>query len=263
MAYFPKRPYRKNPLRLYPLFPYASTMNDEMKRLLNYFEQAYLLNAQYPTKEKVSEFGITSKTYEAALKNADFLEALERRGLPNPVTDIYQGVLSPLQLAVANALLDLHDNRSQRKKLQEFGVTTAKYNAWLRDPAFKTYLQRRAENFLGDNQHEAHLALVDRVKSGDVGAIKYYNEMTGRFTPSSAKAPVDINAVLMAVLEAIQRRITDPQLLSELSDDLLAIAHRTSAIPSPVGVGAIPVQRVVQGSLALKLDEHPVLEGEI
>lgn len=235
-------------------------LSDDASRLLNYFEQAYLLNAQYPTKEKVFEFGITPQQYEAALKNQDFLEALERRGLPNPVSDIYQGILSPQQLALANALLDLHDNRSQRKKLQEFNVSTAKYNAWLRDPAFKTYLQRRAENFLGDNAHEAHLALVDRVKSGDISAIKYYNEMTGRFVPSSSKAPVDINAVLMQVIEAIQMRVKDPEVLVALSDDLLAIAHRSGSVPTPERVQPL---NVIQGSLALAIDEPLSFEGDL
>ena len=200
------------------------------KSLLSYFEQNWFLHGSLPTRELCVKSGLGGVIFDKAIKNPAFKEALERRG----VATKNSAILTPEQLTTANVMLDLRDNRSQRKKLQECGVTTAKWEGWLRDPNFRQYLQTRAENLLGDNLHESHLALLDRVRSGDIGAIKYFNEITGRYVPAGNEK-VDVNGILMKVLEIIQRHVTDGSALDLIARDFMLLADTsgvTARMPS-------------------------------
>ncbi len=217
----------------------ALTSSD--KELVSFFEQIWFLNGILPTRDTCVKAGFGGVTFDRAIKKTVFKEALERRGI---VSKENPSVLTPEQLTCANVMLDLRDNRSQRKKLSELNVTTAKWEGWLRDPHFRQYLQTRAENLLGDNLHESHLALVDRVRSGDIGAIKYYNEITGRYVPS-ANEKVDVNGVLMKVLEIIQRHVKDGVQLDAIARDFMLLADTSGVQPrSNVdrGLSILPVE---------------------
>lgn len=205
--------------------PEQKKLTDEEYRLLAYIEQEYLLHGAAPTKDVVAATGLfTSSFYDKCLKKVNFRHAMLNRGISLRGLDGEPGggILSEEQLVAANTMLDLTDNRSRKKKLMDLGISTAKWEGWLRDPVFQSYIRTRSENLLGDNLHESHLALVDRVKSGDINAIKYFNEITGRYVPN-ATDKADVNAVLMMVLEVIQRHVVDPRALSAIGDELVSI----------------------------------------
>lgn len=228
------------------------SLTDRQRVVLTYIEQEYLMYGQIPTAEAAEARKVASKEfYNKCLHNKEFQEALERRDVKIPLDSAPIGVLTPLQLLVANTMLDLSDNRSEKNKLKDLGIPSSKWQAWLRDPAFQNYLRTRAEAVLGDNLHESHLALVDRVKAGDVHAIKYFNELTGRYVPN-ATDKVDVNAILMRVLEIIQKHVTDSGVASLIADDLLALSTIND---SGSGMGnnysgrfGVPVG-VIQGSI--------------
>lgn len=218
------------------------TLTSTDKSLLSFFEQSWLLHGSLPTREQVVKAGYGGAIYDKALKNQTFKDALGRRGISLGSS----AILTPEQLTVANVMLDLRDNRSQRKKLSECGVTTAKWEGWLRDPAFQQYLRSRAEAMLGDNLHESHLALLDRVRSGDIGAIKYFNEITGRYVPSGNEK-VDVNGVLMKVLEIIQRHVTEPSQLDAIARDFMLLAD-TSGVQARMPGITRPL--IIEGQLS-------------
>lgn len=220
-------------------------LTDAEHEFLNFIEQEYLLHGGVPTAASCIERDIVSEAfYRRCFRKADFRHALAVRGITLRGLDgPDSGKLTEEQLVAANTMLDLADNRSRKKKLNELGVPTAKWEAWLRDPVFQNYLRTRSEAMLGDNLHEAHLALVDRVRSGDVPAIKYFNELTGRYNPNvSDKA--DVNSVIMMIVEVIQRHVTDPKLLHAIADDITLIAggvnatQRSMSNARPVGFDA-------------------------
>lgn len=99
------------------------------------------------------------------------------------VVEWEEQALTPLQLFCANMMLDLVDTRSQKKKLQDLGVSTTLYNNWLKDPVFSKYMRDRAELMLTENLPEANLALIDRMRTGDTKALSMFYEITGRFIP--------------------------------------------------------------------------------
>lgn len=205
--------------------------------LLTYMEQEYLVHGSPPTRDRAVAAGVTTpQVYDKCLKQPHFREALLLRGITLRGLDSSAGggVLTEEQLVAANVMLDLTDNRSRKKKLMDLGIPTQKWEGWLRDPVFQSYIRTRSENLLGDNIHESHLALIDRVKSGDINAIKYFNEITGRYVPN-ATDKADVNAVLMMVLEVIQRHVKDPVALGAIGDELVMIGKRNA--PASMGRG--------------------------
>lgn len=131
--------------------------------------------------------------------------------------------LTPQQLIVANIMLDLVDTRSEKKKLQDLGVSTLKYQMWLKDPVFNQYLVDRAESMMGESQHQALLALQDKVRMGDLPSIKLYLEMTGRFvqqtTAVAGTTPMaDFKVMLTRLIEIISDEVHDPQVAGIISD---------------------------------------------
>lgn len=239
--------------------------NDE-HLFLNFLEQEYLLEGGIPTAASCVERNIVSETfYKKCFRKADFRHALlvrgiSLRGLDGPDA----GKLSEEQLVVANAILDLTDNRSKKKKLSEYKVPTQKWEAWLRDPVFQNYLRVRSESLLGDSLHESHLALVDRVRSGDLGAIKYLNEITGRYVPG-ANEKVDVTSILMMMVEVIERHVHDAPTLQLISDDLMLVAggmaamtSKTQSLPVAVNSGATRPVGILPGHVIEKVNSKVI-----
>lgn len=207
--------------------PSAEPLTDQDHDVLTFCEQHWNLSGSLPTLERAQELGLAKAKYEKALLKTQFQAALAERGivLRNANEPFKARLLTAEQLAVANTLLDLTDTRSQKKKLQDLNVSTVKYQAWLKDPVFRRYLQDRAEATLDDNAHEVNMALMDSVRSGNVKAIEYYNEITGRFVPMSRRgsshAPnVDTHTLITRIIEIIQKRVKDPALQGAIGQDL-------------------------------------------
>jgi Helix-turn-helix of insertion element transposase len=195
-----------------------TTLEDE---LVTYCEQYALLNGELPSVEKLSAVLLAPEsTVELALSKSEVRNALDRRGVLLQ-TPGYR--LSAEQLAVANTILDFTDGRSEKRKLDDLGVSSAKYQAWLSQPAFQSYIKQRSENLLGNTQHVAHTALVDSVRSGDVQAIKYYNELTGRFSSKSV-GEMNVQYFMAKVLEVIQRHC-DPDTMRLIAAEFEVISN--------------------------------------
>lgn len=172
------------------------------------------------------EWGIPEAQYEQCMSKETVRQALKERGidvdrvLPRELAsdgdpNKWRATgLSPIQLIVANAMLDLTDQRSDKKKLQDLGVGTGQYQRWLSDPVFAKYLANKAESLLGNSQHEASLALLDKVKAGDTAAIKLYLEYTGRFVSSADKGAngtsTDFQMIMVKIIEIITEECDGP-----------------------------------------------------
>lgn len=203
--------------------------------ILNFIEQEYMLSRHLPTVEVISEkTGVPADRIRKLWEREDFKTAVRVRGVDTRVSPT--GILTAEQLMLANTLLDFSDTRSHKKKLQDLGISSQTYQGWLRDPAFQGYMVQRAENLLPDVTAEAHLALVDNVRRGDLGSIKLYYEMTGRWS-SKTVGELNVEFLLMKVLEAVQKHVSDPKILENISDELMALAPQApanrNALPAP------------------------------
>lgn len=228
-------------------------LSKEQYDLLLYLEQAYWRSSSLPSYEAIVAQGIdlAESVYYEAWINPRFVDALRGRGVPEHLLRTEAGtfkgrILTEQQMMVANVLLDTLDKRSRLKKLTELGVSTGTYNQWLRDPVYRQYCLDRAEQLLLDNQHVAHISLIDRVAQGDLGAIKYFNSMTGRYRErQSAAVEVNVqnnygNDTLIQIVEIIQRHVKDPVVLSAIGDDILALQRGDNPRPQvPVIEGRV------------------------
>lgn len=207
------------------------------------------------------EYGYTKAEYTKLCNDPVAIAFLNERGIQpkfyyEPTGDyklpVSHSKLTPVQLLAANSMLDLTDNKTNKKKLQDLGVTTKQYNAWMRDPEFRGYIQQRAENLLGDNQHEALLALLDKVNSGDTKAIELYLEMTGRYTRASATAQSgpDLQNIIVRIVEIIIDEVDDPQTAFRISERLKGLVAGASV------AGLLPeTQPIVQPEIAVPREQ--------
>lgn len=206
--------------------------------------QNYSLNGSILSMAAAEDLlGMTESEYTELMNDTRILAALDERGvtLKSPVgkpndpngnvvsiskwqEQVSLKSLTPIQLIVANTMLDLIDTRSQKKKLQDLNVSTTTYNTWLKDPTFQGYLKERAEGMLGENQHEAHLALLDKVRMGDLKAIELYYEYQGIYTRASAsqvnanQVAVDVQNLLVRIIEIINDEVDDPNTAARIAD---------------------------------------------
>lgn len=196
-------------------------------------QQYFIRKGVFPSYEGFSaEFpnsGLSRNDYEGLLSETTVVAALSARGCPpdsEKSASLQKYLLSEEQIAVANTILDTLDKRSKIKKLTELGVSTATYNKWLRDPNYRKYVLDRSEALLLENQHVAHMSLIERVSQGDLGAIKYFNSLTGRFAEKTNTA-VQINNygsdILIKVVEVIQKHVKDPETLEAIATDILGL----------------------------------------
>jgi len=216
-------------------------------------------------------YGIPIDTYITCMKKPKVKRALAERGIslksleqasPNSTGELIpqqpdrswrDASLTPAQLIVANTMLDLIDTRNDRKKLQDLGVSSSTYNNWLRQPEFQKYLRDRAESLIGASQHEAALAMIDKVKSGDPKMIEFFYEYTGKFSrradtsvlsgaASGSLNSENVTSLIQSIIEIIVEEVDDPAVGARISDRMrgLISARNTanelvsSLNPSPI-----------------------------
>ena len=237
--------------------------------LLTLIEQEYSLTGEFVSKDAaVASLSFTGRpfshaNYVAFLSNPTFLAALTNRGIRIPgavgafgeskalshtiTVDGPDGkprevavtaVVTAEQMSAVATIMDRHDTRSDKKKLQDLGIPTQKWQAWQRDAAFSSYYRSRAESLFGDMLIDAPRALQQNIARGDLGSIKLVYEMTGRWSDKK-RDDLPIDFIIMKVLEVMQRYITNPS-------DLEAAASELSGFVSDPGMARTAPQPVAQ-----------------
>lgn len=219
------------------------------------------------------DWGYSPEQYDYYIASPYVIAALKERGIeverelartlaePESVEEKRARSLSPLQLVVANSLLDLTDQRSDKKKLSDLGVSTTMYQRWLRDKNFATYLNTVSESLLSDSQHEASLALRDKVKAGDLPSIKFYMEYTGRFTSKAdsagGSADRDVTGLLVRILEIVIEECDGPTAM-RISDRM---KETTQIFNMAAGLQAQPIIVPEVAPMRVMTDEmHQLME---
>lgn len=251
----------------------VGTLNETELQFVTFMHQCFSLTGEVLSKEQAfDKYAFTPKTYDKLMSRQPVRLALLERGVdldkysidPESKHGWKAQALSPIQLLVANSMLDLVDTRSMKKKLQDLNVSTATYQSWLVDPVFQKYMRDRAEGMLGETQHEAHLALLDRVRSGDIRAIAYYNQMTGRFNPepngkSADSVAVDVQNLLVRILEIINDEVDDPNTAFRIAERFKGlVTARTIAgelMADPIVVPEIAEVRELSPKLQSVMDK--------
>lgn len=176
-------------------------------RLVNRVEQYWHLNRAFPPDDFFEDRSILNKPA--------FQKAMAARGIS--MLDSETG-LSKEQMAAILTVTNYLDKRSQSTKLKSLGITNQQWQGWIKDPKFRTYLHSISSDSFNDALHTAHEGLMKKVESGDVNAVKFYMEVTGRYTENSGQIE-NMKIIIAKLIEVIQRRIKDPELLRAISTD--------------------------------------------
>lgn len=213
-------------------------LTNDQRDFINFIEEWWYshndINSKMPSSQNIRD-GLNWNGAKVAkfTKDPEVNKALENRGIT--LADVT--LLLPEQLAVANAILDFSDQRSQKKKLEELGVTTQRYQGWLKQERFQRYMRQRAEALLGETQHEAHTSLLRNVQRGDLNSIKLYYEMTGRWS-SKTVSDLNVEFILIKVVEAVQRHVKDPVAIQAIAGELSSLVgtgqNPQVAAPTPI-----------------------------
>lgn len=216
-------------------------LSAEEYEVLNYVEQTYYLNGMVPSAAAIAEqLGLSSSVVSKFYNSEKFKSAIGARGirLEGVSGSSSKGVLTTEQLICVQTLLDTSDTRSERKKLADLGISSQTYQGWLRDPGFAEYRRQRAENLLSEVLPDAHQALGDNVRRGDLGSIKLVYEMTGRWS-SKTVGELNVEFLLMKIIEAVQKHVRDPEIVASIAEELSGFGTQAALTTGP-SVNSLP-----------------------
>lgn len=205
------------------------------KKILPWVETYWHNNKRYPSDtELCTRFGFDHLDLQRLHSSKFYAECLRVRGITREA-----GTLTDKQVAAVSLVTNFSDTRPTAAKLAAIGVTPEEYNGWLSNPTFKNELTVRADDILDNVYPEAQAALAKKVKSGDINALKFYYEITGR-----AQSPETVNMKLTMVrlIEAVQKHVKDPKVLEAIANEINAVAPVAEnapaalpSVPNPLG----------------------------
>lgn len=127
--------------------------------------------------------------------------------------------LTAKQHYVLQVLTNPTDKRAFADRLKDAGVTYVEYKSWMRLPTFVSLIENFAEKTLGDHLTIAHDSLLKQVEKGNVRALEFYYEMTGRYNRGSQQER-DLQSVITGVIDIIQRNVTDQAVLANIAEEM-------------------------------------------
>lgn len=135
------------------------------------------------------------------------IDKLDVRGLPTFRTA--ENYLAPEFVTACHLILNIRDNRSVAAKLKDVGISTAKWNAWLKRKPYHDYYKTHAERIFDQEvQVETKVQLSRLVQAGDLQAIKYVDERTGVYRANESTNQQVIAALLQGLMAILARTVS-------------------------------------------------------
>ena len=209
--------------------------------MINRIEEFWHKNETWPPRDFFDRAGFD---IAENLKHETFHLALVKRGIQIPVVsdrsvEVIPDGLTAEQVAAITTIVNFEDRRPRPVKLRELGITPTQWGGWLKQKEFKDFLQQMTATHLQDVLHVANEGLLNAVDRGDVNAIKFYHELTGRYTQESGSMQ-NLKVVVAKLIESVQRNVKDPDVLRAISADFeIILAGGTLAQPVRQIEGAI------------------------
>lgn len=175
---------------------------------------------------------LKKKEVELVWPSSKFQKSLEQRGIAttkNPNLTLrqetfLQAYLNPLNLKPPQVLA------------KQLKISMTELDGWMRQKEFAKAMSAKAQENLEKYIPMADQALGQLVQQGDMKAITFLNQLTGRFDPNK-QGVIDIASVMMQVQDVILRHVRDPEVKRNIARELIMIANGQSpmaAIPEPV-----------------------------
>jgi hypothetical protein len=185
---------------------------------------------------------LTKEQVELVWPSSKFQRSLEQRGIKvtkNPNLTLrqetfLQAYLNPLNLLTPQVL-------AKRMK-----ISLTELDGWMRQKEFGNAFSTKAEENLKKFIPMADQALGQLVQNGDMKAIAFVNQLTGRYDPNT-RVSLDVPSLLMQVQDIILRHVKDPITKRNVARELIALANgqsHLSVVAEPVDA-TIEVENIV------------------
>lgn len=193
-------------------------LSHKEKRFIQYCEWYFHFNNhKFPTKEEAqAHLKYDMPEIQAFLAKPAVQAALTMRGLPWQGQGL-EGTLDYEQMAAALTVTNFADTRPDKTKLEEIGISPTAYQAWLKNPAFKAFVDKQTEHNRQNIRSSAINNLAKHVHNGNFNAIKYYLESTGEFQRESVE---DLQYMIQRLIDIIQRHVKDPETLRAIAEEI-------------------------------------------
>lgn len=124
--------------------------------------------------------------------------------------------LTTEQVGFMVVLSNIADGKSLRSKLRDAGVTWAKYQVWMKQPAFKAFYEKTMQDTLKESIPMAVQQLAAKAAAGDTQAGKLAMEITGFHDPANKKQ-VDAQMLVQIILDIIEEEVKDQATLLRIA----------------------------------------------
>jgi len=150
--------------------------------------------------------------------------------------------LTSEQMYVISFITDPTVTGALGTRLKKVGVKYSTWRAWMRNSTFRDTFNSIASQLLEDNFHEVERGLLNSATKGDINAIKFSYEITGRWDPNKKNA-MDVASVLASVVEIISKHVTNPLTLQAIAGELAMLSAANG-----IKTGR-PVARAIEGEV--------------
>lgn len=148
---------------------------------------------------------------------------------------------------MAIAIMATPDGRPFEQKLKSAGVAPSRWRAWLKQKYFKETWEAAGGNMLKDHEIDMVVALTGQALRGDVGAIKYAFEVSGKHNPAR-QTNVDATIVISQILEIVQEEVKDVATLQRIAARMQMVASTPASqrilTDSSVAGAIVPLEQI-------------------
>lgn len=112
---------------------------------------------------------------------------------------------------------------------KQLKISITELDGWMRDKHFAGAMSAKSEENLKKYIPIADQALGQLVQQGDMKAITFINQLTGRFDPN-ARQSLDVPALMMQIQDIVLRNVRDPIAKRNIARELIALAQGHSPL---------------------------------
>lgn len=188
-------------------------------RAITVIDQIFFTQGRIPTDEEIAaKVGVEVEEVKDWMVNRQFVNALRSRGIDLSLRHDPE-YISAEQAVAAALVCNTEDRRSLSEKLSEINVTMPQWEGWISQPRFRQYLRQRAVLKNDVTTTFGFLKLDELVQDGDFKAVEMQMRMANIYRPTQ-DVNVNVQALIVNVLEIIQKHVHDPETLQNIADDL-------------------------------------------
>lgn len=202
---------------------------DEFRYICACVYAAWVDLKRLPDPVDVARYGANVARVREVMKHPSFTAAMQAQGVPFQET----GGLTAEQLLLMQILTNPTDKRDLKAKLKQAGVTYLQYRAWMRQEVFASYMMRTAEGMLTDHIPDFNTVLTQKALAGDLNALRYANELSGRHDPNRQQV-LDLQVIVSRLLDIITRNVTDTETLTRISNEFALVMGSTQSGPPAI-----------------------------